>query len=124
MKQAMTMVAVAAVLFLGLNNAEAAPRKPAKQVSGTINLNQATAQQLDMLPGVGAKAAARILEHRRKTPFTRPEEIVQVKGFGKKKYDKLKPHLTVSGPTTLKQLPPSEAPAEQGQGRAAPAAKR
>ena len=126
MKQAMTMVMVAAVLSLGLGNAEAAPRKPGKQVTGVINLNQASAAQLDLLPGVGAKAAARILEHRRKTPFSRPEEIVQVKGFGKKKYDKLKPHLAVSGPTTLKQLMPAaasaEAPTEQG--RASPAPKR
>ncbi|MBS1151032.1 MAG: competence protein comEA [Myxococcaceae bacterium] len=122
MKQAMAMVAVAAVLSLGLGNAEAAPRKPGKQVSGMINLNQASAQQLDLLPGVGAKAAARIIEHRKKTPFTRPEELVQVKGFGKKKYDRLKPHLAVAGPTTLRQLPPAEAPTEQG--RAAPAAKR
>jgi competence protein ComEA len=122
MKTAMTMVAVAAVLSLGLGNAEAGPRKPAKQVSGTINLNQASAAQLDMLPGVGVKAAARIIEHRKKTPFARPEELVQVKGFGKKKYDKLKPHLSVAGPTTLRTLQSAETPTEQG--RAAPAAKR
>ena len=87
-----------------------------------INLNQASAQQLDLLPGVGAKAAARIIEFRKKTPFTRPEELVQVKGFGKKKYDKLKPHLAVAGPTTLRQLAAAEPQAEQG--RAAPAVKR
>ena len=123
MKHTMTMVAVAAVLSLGLGNAEAAPRKPGKQVSGVINLNQASAQQLDLLPGVGAKAAARIIEFRKKTPFTRTEELVQVKGFGKKKYDRLKPHLAVAGPTTLRQLMPSAEPAAE-QGRAAPAAKR
>lgn len=123
MKQAMTMVAVAAVLSLGLTSAEAAPRKPGKQVTGMINLNQASAAQLDLLPGVGVKAAARIIEHRKKTPFTRPEELVQVKGFGKKKFDKLKPHLAVAGPTTLRQVPASATPATE-QGRAAPAAKR
>lgn len=122
MKTAMTMVAVAAVLSLGLGSAEAGPRKPGKQVSGVLNLNQASAAQLDMLPGVGAKAAARIIEYRKKTPFTRPEELVQVKGFGKKKYDKLKPHLAIAGPTTLKQLAATEAPTEQG--RAVPASKR
>ena len=122
MKHSMTIVAVAAVLSLGLGSAEAGPRKPGKQVAGVINLNQATAQQLDLLPGVGAKAAARIIEHRHKTPFTRPEELVQVKGFGKKKFDKLKPHLAVAGPTTLRQLPAAEQATEQG--RAAPAPKR
>lgn len=125
MKNTMTMAVVAAaVLTLGLGgNADAAPRKPAKQVSGLINLNQASAAQLDLLPGVGAKAAARIIDFRKKTPFTRPEEIVQVKGFGKKKYDKLKTHLAVAGPTTLKVLETVSAePSEQG--RAAPPAKR
>ena len=123
MKQTMTMVAVAAVLSLGLGNAEAGPRKPGKQVSGVINLNQATAAQLDLLPGVGPKAAARIIEHRKKTPFLRPEELVQVKGFGKKKFDKLKPHLAVAGLTTLRQLlPAGEGQSEQG--RAGPTEKR
>ena len=122
------MMAVVAVMTLGLagGSAEAGPRKPGKQVSGVINLNQATAQQLDLLPGVGAKAAARITEFRKKTPFTRPEEIVQVKGFGKKKFDKLKPHLAVAGPTTLRQLVSAASSSAEAseQGRAAPAAKR
>lgn len=122
MKNTMTMAVVTAVLFLGFTgDADAAPRKPAKQVSGMINLNQASAAQLDLLPGVGAKAAARIIEFRKKTPFARPEEIVQVKGFGKKKYDRLKTHLAVNGPTTLKVLE-SAAPdsSEGGQGRTPP----
>ncbi len=85
-----------------------------------INLNQASAAQLDLLPGVGAKAAARIIDFRKKTPFARPEEIVQVKGFGKKKYDRLKPHLAVNGPTTLKVLETFSASSEGGEGRTAP----
>lgn len=123
MKNAMTMAVVAAVLFLGSGgDADAAPRKPAKQVSGMINLNAASAAQLDLLPGVGAKAAARIIEFRKKTPFARPEEIVQVKGFGKKKYDRLKTHLAVNGPTTLKVLESAAPePSEGGQGRTPPA---
>jgi competence protein ComEA len=122
MKQAMTVVAIAAVLALGAGSAEAAgARKPGKQVTGVVNLNQATAQQLDLLPGVGAKAAQRIIEHRKKTPFTRPEELVKVKGFGKKKFDKLKVHLAVAGPTTLKALAAEKGAPEQG--RAAPATR-
>ena len=115
------MVMMAAVL-VGVGSAEAAtgPRKPAKQVTGVVNLNQATAQQLDLLPGVGAKAAQRILDYRRKTPFARPEEIVKVKGFGKKKFEKLKFHLAVAGPTTLKLLASGDKTEKAEQGRAAP----
>ena len=119
MKQAMAMVVVAAVMGLGMGSAEAAAaKKPGKQVTGVVNLNQATAQQLDLLPGVGAKAAQRILDYRKKTPFTRPEELVKVKGFGKKKFDKLKVHLAVAGPSTLKLLASSD---KAEQGRSAPA---
>ena len=92
--------------------------KTHRVVNGTLNLNSATLSQLDQLPGVGEKAAARIIDYRRKTPFTRPEEIVKVKGFGKKKYEKLKGHLAVSGPTTLTVR---KADGPEAEGRAAPA---
>src|SRR5919201_3857671 len=80
----------------------AAPAWAKKTVTGVVNLNAATASQLDALPGIGEGAVKRILEYRQKTPFKRIEEIVQVKGFGKKRFEKLKAHLAVSGPTTIK----------------------
>jgi competence protein ComEA len=77
-------------------------RRSLVKVSGAINLATATAAQLDQLPGVGEKAARAIVDYRGKTPFTRVEELVKVKGFGKKRFDRLKPYLTLSGITTLK----------------------
>lgn len=95
-----------------------------KVMTGTVNLNNATQAQLDLLPGVGQKAAERIITYRQKTPFTRPEELVRVKGFGKKKFDKLKGVLSVSGATTLRVLPSTGAePAPPVQGRTGPAAR-
>ncbi|MCP3139358.1 ComEA family DNA-binding protein [Pyxidicoccus xibeiensis] len=91
---------VLGLLLCGPGVAEAG--KLRTQYSGTVNLNEATAEQLDMLPGVGEKAAQRIIEHRKKRPFQRVEELVRVKGFGKKKFLKLKAHLALAGPTTLK----------------------
>jgi competence protein ComEA len=91
---------MAVALALGLM--VAAPAWAKKTITGVVNLNTATASQLDELPGVGETAVKRILEHRQKTPFKRIEEIVKVKGFGKKKFEKLKAHLAVSGPTTIK----------------------
>ncbi|XXF77305.1 helix-hairpin-helix domain-containing protein [Myxococcaceae bacterium GXIMD 01537] len=70
--------------------------------SGTVNLNEATVAELDLLPGVGAKAAQRIVEQRQKRRFQRVEELVRVKGFGRKKFLKLKPLLAVAGATTLR----------------------
>ncbi len=85
--------------LLGPGVAEAA--KPRPRCTGVVNLNEATAAQLDLLPGVGAKAAGHILAWREKRAFKRIEELVRVKGFGRKRFLKLKPHLTLEGPTTL-----------------------
>ncbi|MHB8873598.1 MAG: ComEA family DNA-binding protein [Myxococcaceae bacterium] len=100
MKRAMAMVVVG--LLVG-GAAEAAGKRKASPVklSGVLNLNQASAAQLDLLPGVGEKAAQKIIAYRQKTPFKRVEELVKVKGFGKKKFEKIKPYLAVAGPTTL-----------------------
>jgi competence protein ComEA len=115
------VVTVFSGLLLGLapEAAHAAKKRTPKAVTGVVNLNQATAAQLDLLPGVGEKAAQRIIEHRKRTPFTRPEDLVKVKGFGKKKFEKLKPHLAVSGPTTL-AAKKEDGPGPTAQGRAAP----
>jgi competence protein ComEA len=95
-------VAVALALALVGTGADAKGKGGAK-VSGVVNLNQATAAQLDLLPGVGAKAAQAIITYREKHKFTRIEELVKVKGFGKKRFAKLKPYLSVQGETTLQK---------------------
>ncbi len=117
----------AAVVVAGLLGLDAEAGKGARtkvQMNGSLNLNTATVAQLDQLPGVGEKAARRIIAHREKTPFKTPEDLVKVKGFGKKKFDKLKAHLAVSGTTTLqtKRVPADEKPAapQAVQGRPAP----
>ncbi len=97
-----------------------ARKKSTKTVEGVVNLNTATASQLDVLPGVGDKAARRIIEYRTKTAFTRTEDLVKVKGFGKKKYEKLKPHLSVAGPTTVKAVKARGEGLPVAQGRSAP----
>ena len=67
-----------------------------------VNINQASAEELARLPRVGAKAAQRVVDYRKaKGPFARPEDLMEVKGFGEKKFEQLRPYLAVSGPTTL-----------------------
>ena len=62
----------------------------------TVNLNTATSAELETLPGVGAKMAARIIEYRQKKgPFKKIEELMNVQGIGEKNFLKLKPQLTV-----------------------------
>jgi competence protein ComEA len=110
------------VLLLGPGSAEAASAKVRTRYTGVVNLNEATVAQLDVLPGVGARAAQRIIAFRQKRPFKRIEELVRVKGFGKKQFLKLKPHLTLEGPTTLKaEKVPVELPAVHITAAVAPA---
>jgi competence protein ComEA len=76
-------------------------RPTQKELNGVVNLNNATPQQLDVLPGVGAKAIKLILDYRQKKPFATVAELTRVRGFGAKKMAKLKPYLAVSGETTI-----------------------
>lgn len=63
-----------------------------------VNLNSASAAQLQTLPGIGASAAQRIVEYRQKNgSFKKIEELMNVKGIGEKSFLKLKPLITVSG---------------------------
>jgi competence protein ComEA len=69
-----------------------------------VNINTATADQLKLLPRVGASLAQRIMEFRAANgPFKAPEELARVKGIGEKKFALLQPHVCISGPTTLSE---------------------
>ena len=64
-----------------------------------VNINTATADQLDSLPGVGAKLAARIVDYRQKNGgFKKVEDLMNVQGIGEKNFLKLKPLVTIVAP--------------------------
>lgn len=64
--------------------------------SGVININTATAEELDSLPGIGPSTAAAIVEDReRNGPFTSPEDLMRVSGIGEGKFSKLKDQIRV-----------------------------
>ena len=62
-----------------------------------ININTATAAQLETLPGIGARTAQAIVDHRQKNgSFKKIEELMNVKGIGEKSFLKLKPMVMVT----------------------------
>ena len=70
--------------------------------SGVVNINSADAAQLALLPRVGEKAAQRIIEYRTEHgPFKKTSDLMQVKGFGVKTYERLSSYIAVDGKTTL-----------------------
>jgi len=101
-----TMLSIVALsgLLAGLPSDTAAAqskssaRSAAKPAStATVNLNTASATDLEGLPGIGAKTAARIVEYRQKNgPFKKVEELMNVRGVGEKNFLKLKPQISVA----------------------------
>ncbi len=97
---AATAAPPAAQLAVKASAEDSPPRKRA--VSGKLNLNTATEEQLMMLPTVGPSKAERIVTWRKKNGgFKRTADLRRVKGFGYKTFKKLEPLLAITGETTL-----------------------
>jgi len=86
------------VLMLGVPPAQAqAPAKGDAKPAVVVNLNTATAAELEALPGIGAATAARIVEYRQKNgPFKKIEELMNVQGVGEKSFLKLRSRISVA----------------------------
>jgi len=100
MLRALFPIAALTVLLAALPAPSLAQAKAAaapKAASTTVvNINTASAAELDSLPGIGAKTAARIVEYRQKNgPFKKVEELMNVRGVGEKNFLKLKAQITV-----------------------------
>jgi len=71
------------------------------QLTGVVNLNTATQEELQLLPGIGESRAKAVIEARkRKGGFQKVEDLLEVKGIGPAGLEKLRPHLTLEGKTT------------------------
>lgn len=70
---------------------------PAAGLAGDkVNINTATAAELDRLPRIGPATAERILEYRAaRGPFQAPEDLMKVKGIGPATFEQLKDLITV-----------------------------
>ena len=61
-----------------------------------ISINSADLKQLSSLPGIGIKTAEKIIEYRNNNgSFNSLEELMNVKGIGKSKFNKIKEYITL-----------------------------
>ncbi len=75
----------------------------ASAIQEKVDLNKAEAQELEGLPGVGPALAKRIIDNRQKNgPFRKIEDLMEdlmnVRGFGSKKFAALEKYLMLSQP--------------------------
>lgn len=69
---------------------------PSGVSTGLININTATSEQLDELPGVGEATASAIVRDREANgPYKSPEDLMRVSGIGEKKFEKMKDRICV-----------------------------
>lgn len=90
------LAALGLVLLLG------APVRAADTEKLVVNVNTASFEELQALPGIGESRARAILAAREERGgFRSVDELLEVKGIGPTNLERLRPHATVSGPTRL-----------------------
>ena len=70
---------------------------PKRSHAGLLDLNRATEQDFDALPGIGPRLAERIMEYRQSMgTFHSLDELKDVKGIGRKKFEQIRPLVMVT----------------------------
>lgn len=101
MRQTRAVALVIAFLFAA--GAGLAAQKRKQLPLTPVDLNTATIKQLEQLPGIGASTAEAIVKFREKSgAFQRVEDLLAIRGISKTKFEKLRPYVTVGGPTKQK----------------------
>lgn len=96
-----TMVSLIAILTGGSLFAD----ETRKVLIGKLNINEASSQDLKLLPGIGEKTAYRIVKYREETGgFKAVAQVKRVKGVGDGVFNKIKDHLTLTDKSDLKVL--------------------
>jgi competence protein ComEA len=76
-----------------------------------VNINTATSEELQQVPGIGPATAEKILQMRKSYGlFKSVDDLLSIRGIGKKRLDKMRKYLTVGKPAPPKSAQPSTKP--------------
>jgi comEA protein len=97
-RRAIGLIWLCTVLAL-VSTASAATKKPPLK---PVNLNSATADELQEVPGIGPATAEKILQMRKSYgAFKSVDDLVAIRGIGKKRLDKMRKYLTAGKSPTV-----------------------
>ena len=92
-----SLMLCSALLLVAAGNAKKTP--PAVP----LDVNTATAAQLEQVPGIGPATAKAIVQFRRKSgPFERIEDLLAIRGISTRKLEQIRPYVTISRPVPRK----------------------
>jgi competence ComEA-like helix-hairpin-helix protein len=99
------LLAAALCVLLYLSAASIAHAQHKKQPpAAPIDLNAATAEELQALPTIGPAMAKTIVDFREKSgPFRRAEDLLAIKGITKERLEKIRPYVKINAPNPKKQ---------------------
>jgi len=105
---AVASVVVAVIAWYWVTTTRAAERALDRTGTLIVNINTASADELDTIPGIGSARAALIIAGR---PYQSIDELARLDGIGINQVESMRPFITVEGPTRELQPPDQSAAA-------------
>jgi comEA protein len=103
-----TIQLLSSFFLLGLLFSASVVAEKKKPPPTPVNLNTATSEELQQVPGIGPATAEEILQMRKSYgPFKSVDDLLAIRGLGPKRLEKMRKYLTVGKPPAPKPTTPS-----------------
>jgi competence ComEA-like helix-hairpin-helix protein len=101
-------IRVPLVICLSFGTGAFAKKKPPAQ---PVNINAATSEELQLVPGIGPSTAEKILQMRKSYgPFKSVDDLLAIRGLGPKRLEKMRKYLVAGKPSSKSAAPAGGCP--------------